>query len=366
LRGIATVDTTGLVTGVGVGQATITAAAGSLSKGTSVEVLSGTTLALGTTRWSVDPLPNLSSGPSIGVVPSDSTTVVTIDVSETPQSGAGQAFVRGFDLTGRQTQMAALPLGPGESVWSVMGDTFGGVVVTVSAFPWQEYSLVRLALSTTTGGSWRYSAVRGHPWEKRVAQSYDGTIFVISGWAVVGIDGATGTRKFEVSPPASHMQIFAPNCPKYAKDYFHESGVGPAITVDATGSANVLVRQTDRVKTFPGDCWSYVNSDVADAEVMLYRISPSGALSVVPLHSYTDEVSLSFTGPELKPLPDEQDGVLAVWQWCRGGSTPDCQTRARHVTGTTPGTEYGLPYESVRSPRFQPLAASPTTGGRTS
>ena len=337
---IVTVDGDGRITGVAAGDTTVAAAAGSLQATVAVHVLTAGVVPVGTVRWSLGPSAGMALRETVGMYSLDGTVAATAEVSAA--TGAGDVVIRAFDASGNETKAITVPLAADESVSSMMGDVYGGIVLKVSSAAFSGQSLVRVTLDDDAGEAWRSqlfpSAVLG------TAQSADGTIFAVSGGSIIGLDGATGNRKFAVATPLSSLRIISANCPSIPEvDEQKDSLVGTP-TIDTQGRANVVViRRDQRWDLSQSECWEMPPS-LTNGDVSLYRISSSGTTSIQPLHEYIDQPYLFLfadstnSGEDQKTLPDEEGGVLASWGECGGNSV--CIRRLRHVSDASIGSEY--------------------------
>jgi hypothetical protein len=106
---------------LGCHQAIITAEAGSLEAEAYVVVSSGTSLPVGSTVWSVDPLPGYQLTTSVGVHDAGSIAFARV---ETAYDGpvVVDTVVRGMDLAGQQVTIVTVPLAADETVSGAMGD----------------------------------------------------------------------------------------------------------------------------------------------------------------------------------------------------------------------------------------------------
>jgi hypothetical protein len=341
---IAEVDSDGVVTAIGAGQATITAEAGTLETEVYVVVSSGTSLPVGSTVWSVDPLPGYVLTTSVGVRGAGSIAFARV---ETAYDGpiAVETVVRGMDLAGQQVTIATVPLDADETVSGAMSDYSGGVILTVST-PTTDYgsvSLVRVPLGSPTG-AWRVVTP-----SSATALAPDGTIFTMTDRSVIGLNGSTGARTFEIQLPKSRWHI---DGPESALDYtLREWWSHSNVTVDAEGRANLLVLKTEKILLVVSDGNLYEPGYVAaapwnrDDELSLYRITSTGGVSIVELGEYSDPDDELISEPyaPLAVLPDDEGGGLAMWWNCENGPS-SCELRGRHVSynGGLSG-EYQLP-----------------------
>ncbi len=316
---IATVDGDGRITGVAAGDTTVTAGAGSLQSTVAIHVLTAGVVPVGTLRWSVGPSPGMALRESVGMYALDGSVAATVEVSEV--TGTGDAIVRAFDVSGNETKATTVPLAADEVVVSSMGDVYGGIVLKVDSAASASQSFVRVSLGDDAGSAWRSKPFPGAI--QSAAQSADGTIYAVSAGSIVGLDGATGNRKFAIATPLSARRTVAPNCPTIPEMNEQDQSLVGSPTVDALGRANLVVIRRDlRWDWSQTECWE-VPASRTNGDVSLYRISSSGATSIQLLHEYTEKPHLTLVGADYlfaaddqKTLPDEDGGTLASWGEC--------------------------------------------------
>ena len=337
---VATVDATGLVTAIAAGQATFTATSGSLTAQATVTVYPSGVLAVGTARWAIDPLPNAYTGLVVAVSSVDTTVVASIDVNNNVNPPV--AAIRGLTVDGAPTWSLNVPLAVNDHLQQVIGDVDGGVMLLTHIGNQYQYSLVRVDPSSPSGSNWRYS-IDGTP--TGLAQAPDGTVFLTvthsytSTYAsdqVIALDGLTGQIKFEVTTPWSSAQFYIftgcqPTGPL--------TSLTTGLTVDTNGWANVIVATR---------AWSACYPPRSDLDVFLYRITTSGAVSVIPLHhyvgTYMDRPAPFVSG---RVVPDTDGSVVVGWTPCSVGPTNCDPPVANYVSNAGPGTEHpvaGTPY----------------------
>ncbi len=335
--GVAPIDpSTGMLTALSGGQTTITATAGALMAQATITVSATGSLPGGSTRWSIEPLPNLLLFGLTGVSSVDTTNFASID---TDASGTINV-IRGFTVDGQPTWTVTAPI-PG-FIEKAAGDVDGGILMLTQT---SERNLLA-RVDPVSGSSWSYAPLEMNP--VAMAQAPDGTIYVTtetmdgSSSQIVGLDGLTGQQKFTVTTPSGVLRTGSPcdGPPSSLGSYLS------APVVDATGIANVMVATSvfDR-------CYNINRGGVApQLDVSVYRIAGSGALTVVPLHHYDgllDDTGQASNQPYLLydgfVLPDDEGGVAALWFPC-GIAVIDCATATagRYVNAAAAGDEYAL------------------------
>lgn len=174
------------------GTATVTASLNGLTAQMTVTVVDATViLDPGTVYWAVQAQPGFTLDRVIYTHRTD------VDVPEAVllETLGSQAILRGVDGDGRTMSVTPATSGATQAI----GDSFGGVLLVFAD------AIERVAL-TPASRPWRYQAPFG---VDHVVQTHDGTIFatettgssatgVITGGALIALDGATGTLKARV------------------------------------------------------------------------------------------------------------------------------------------------------------------------
>jgi hypothetical protein len=349
---VAVVDAMGVVSAVGAGEAVITASVNSLTADVSITALAGP-LPSGAARWILDSLPDWYRDKSVAV-DAVAAAFASLEVQFNGLNQVTATQLRSFDEEGRQVALITAPLSPGERTTSLMGDAAGGVLMTVG--DQDSLSLVRVPVSPDDAIAWRVGGLSGYP--STTAQGPDGTIFRLSGvpiagtqtvtydnQAIVGIDGRTGSKRFVLRPirPAYYCN------PLFGAPTYNVSRFADSVAIDTEGYANVLgvVRDHNLQFVSPPSCSQSAQDDsYYAARVVLYRIAPDGTSTVIELERHDSIYGLTFRGPSYV-LPDDQGGVLAVWEACEYSTTPKtCKAYAHHVdAGVAAASSYELPYE---------------------
>lgn len=369
----------GWMTGATPGGATVNGIFGNLSATVEVSVVVPEALVTGDSLWSVEPLPEHLIDRNVGLDGPGAALFATTEVryeGSTPTA----THIRAFDASGSATVSVQAPIAAGESIRTMIGDAAGGVLLEVAS-P-SVRSLVRVPLSTDSGSAWRSVELLprvdpnpgGLVQPSNVAQGSDATIFTFSGETVVGIDGVTGRRRFQIQP------VRPAYCIPTSEPTFHVSRFASAIVVDADGYANVLgiLRDDGGSATPESPLCDSRSLTFSAATVLLYRISPNGEMTTTPLHNYFEPVyfhvnrTFGNARHHVDPLPDDLGGVLAVWDVCHPVGGPldeDCSTRARHVGDGVVGPEFELPYDyalgwSAGSPLVSGFGQTGYYGGR--
>ena len=355
---VASVDSEGLVTALGVGDAVVTVVSGALTTTVPVTVLEGP-LPAGTTQWLIDPTPGWNPI-QVTAVDALSAAFVMPEVQYDASFRVTAAQLRAFDDDGRQVSLVSVPLASGQAPLQVMGDAAGGIVMTLrSVGSGTTGGVVCLPVADDDSVSW----ISGIVFDGPPAQGSDATIVGVAkvrpttndgpfgirvgGQGIVGINGLTGEQRFDVLPsrPTTY------DCdPFFGEPRFYVSRFMGHTTIDTEGYAHVLgvVQERHPDLSPPSET---CNSDgiYSAARVVLYRVAPSGATVITDLHHYVSLDGFTFPAFSQYPqaLPDDRGGVLTRWEVCLAspdlGGFQDCHTYARHVRDGITGVEYELP-----------------------
>jgi IPT/TIG domain-containing protein/glucodextranase-like protein/Big-like domain-containing protein/VCBS repeat protein/uncharacterized protein DUF4329 len=330
---IAAIDANGTVTASSIGQATLTATSGALTAHATVTVYAAGALPVGTVRWAVDDPPNTDGCSLVGVSGVDATSVAQVCLVD---SSTYAVRLGGLTTDGQSTWSVMLPLAADERFPVIAGAVNGGVLLRSQRV---NGGWVLTRVDPMGGANWQYST----PLEVSAqAQAPDGTLFLTtfdrsgnSSNSILALDGSTGAVKFNLTTPWSVFRtdyIFGNNSPCQLP-----LGVMPSIatglTVDANGSANVIVGTR-----IDDECYPAQSNVAPELDVFLYRITTSGGVTVVPLHQYP--ASFSALDNLNSVLPDDQGNVLASWTRC---SSSSCDYRARYVSAAVANNEYAPP-----------------------
>lgn len=289
------VDDPPLLTATQAGTVTITATKNGLSAEASITVLAGTSLPYGTAQWSL-----VVPETFLQVIKANRVGLSVPDLFSI-ESTANATIVRGITAAGDVLWQTTAPGRP------LMGDSFGGLVAGIEApidplelYPQQWYTAyVRFAGPEGSPG-WRFDSMGkvGRP-----AQALDGTIYALERYAtgdnnldgspiiesqLIVLDGANGVVRGRYAL-ARDQQIlgYGSTCGVGEK---LPSTLGPIVGTD--GHGYVLVRRS----TASGSCPEMVF--LLEASFTLLKVSPSGVVLPIPLHS--------------------QSCPSAMWEWCSG------------------------------------------------
>lgn len=330
---IATVDSTGSISAVGVGQATITATSASLSAQASVSVLGGP-LSTGAIRWTFAPQPGFSVSRMVAVAGPIDTRFAVL---ENDDATGSTWILRGFDDTGVQTYTTAVPLPSVDQVDQLVGDSFGGVLIRSHRFNSNTGSLTRVGSSADDVG-WRFTTKDAL---SDVAQGPDGSIFAGMGTSFIVLDGLTGNMKVRIEHPITHVRSIGTG--SSCLNFDTGSGVASNIVVDASGAANYIVRQY--AQTYSESC----ALQSFDTNVLAYRVDPTGDYTSTLLHGYTNQSPIYTNGDVARVLPDETGGILAYWsrRQNNGNNNFVFDDHAVYLNGGVSASEYDLPSHGI-------------------
>lgn len=411
---VAGVDSNGVVTGLVPGTATITASSGSLSATLSLTVVPAGPMSLGTTLWTIDPLPGLYHLETVSTQSADTSSFAILDTTWVDGAdgfgGFSNPIVRGFSTEGTQTYQMSAGLALGDRIHQTIGSPNGGLTFLVER---EATSLAEWNTMNANGGS-EFSLVHTDPthpdsgWRTRlgyqdqlstplddntllVSQAADGTIFAPStdGRGIVGIDGQSGAVKFTVNPPIQaglHIRYVArtwsdyPNggvnfptygllrpCAVLNEDYPSPSGMTGG-RIDANGKANYLITSGENTFYYISQFESCVNpTDTLSvgnhATVQLMRVDVSGGVELTTLEdsgsnsNELNETDAAFNG--LDALPDDAGGDVVRWDSCHSS----CSTVASYVSAdNVVGTPYSMDARPILS-ASNSVGYSDTGGG---
>jgi hypothetical protein len=320
---LATIDSAAspTVTAVAVGQVTLTANVGTVSAQTAINILTGTSLPMGTILWTS---------------PNPSGSAPTQIVQAAPVTGGPALYSFGGGnitaLTASGQQMWSVPVANAFSKYyfgqaTLAGDSNGGVLVPLS----QEYDEVTgiMDFDAQTGTKiWEYDAPSDQAAYGTFAVGLDGTVYLTVGnngpestafGSVVALDSATGaSRQIYAVPPSTISYNPAPCSPTIIVQPIYQG----SSTFNISGASNVMVgpdgsvffetTREDYAYTTACDGASGTFSDTRT--LSLVQISPVGAANVTQLKQLVSLSSglLSDLGPGLL-IPDGQDGILTSW-----------------------------------------------------
>ncbi len=325
------------LTGVSVGDATITATLGTLTADAVISVLDGPRSA-GTVLWSVTPALSHTLGAPIVL---STTAPGAADLVAVQVDGAtGERFGQALSADGVQLWTEAIDGEP------AMGDVFGGMISLIPRFETGTWLAAGIVRSGGPGdvAPWRYQ-VPPDSWVRRFfAQSPDGTVFIVedsdapSGgyWsldqsaAIVALDGTNGHVKFRV--PLPYAQVNArQHGNSWCTHLVGSSRNGPGTTLPAIGENGALYLGVTH--------WTYTVEDYCstdglgnvivgpgtgsiqkDTSADLYIVETNGEVHIRELKSTSlsgsDTPADAFTDDSVAVsslVPDSEGGVTARW-----------------------------------------------------
>ena len=322
-----------LLRGLGPGTVTVTAVRGALRAEASFKVLPGRTLPLGTTRWSVSPIPG---------------TVIEDTIYTHPTQDGPELFTIARHPADGHVVMAALTTAPrvlwiespalrlDETIVDVMGEEYGGVLLKVDGNEPPTSAIVRVG-RPGEGPLWRYESTGRIT--KGFAQGWDATVFFVEvppdGFPqFVGLDGATGSVKFRWAIPRSTMAQQRSDCS--ARESRDIPAQVSGVTVPNGNLAAFTFVTEDEVRHNPGCSeparWSRT--------LHLARVTADGEPRVQVLKTFAEQDRGEAITLRLV-IPHYDDAVLAPWT-----QSPLSGTAANLVTRVTAGrfTAYALPF----------------------
>jgi IPT/TIG domain/Glucodextranase, domain B len=299
-----------------VGQATVTATVGGVSAQTTVTVVSGTSMPVGTILWSAPPpIAEFSTQQIVQAVP----TVNGPDLYSIDMDSNGDTIVRAFRSTGEQmwqsqvfTEAALSEASGGPTV--AVGDNFGGVLLIQPGNPYANIPGTITDLDGQSGGQlWQYATSGGSI--SFAAIGLDGGVYVVETDAVVrdllgninlygyvdSIDGVTGGLKNKIMLPVSTSYFHCPGLTSYGV-FVGNEGL-PVVAPD--GSLYMEVTSAEGVEETNCDAGPQpFQFSSATYNLSLMRVSPDGGVGFS---------TLSTSGIPSNVIPDGNGGVLASY-----------------------------------------------------
>jgi hypothetical protein len=294
-----------------VGQVTLTATVGGVSAETTVTILSGTSLPVGTVLWSATPVAGYTPRQIVQAVP----TADGPDLYSIEGDSNGDTVVRAFKSTGEQmwqSQVGGAPARFGQGV----GDNFGGLLLIGTGQNNGTPFGVMMDLDRQSGGqSWQYTT-SGYSSISFGAVGLDGSVYAVEEVQpdesddytyLDSINGASGGLQSRIQLPISTSYF---HCPDETFTHFRGSGVGsPAVAPDGAfygivGTSENIAESNCEAGPEPFDVGT------SSSTLSLMRVSPDGGVGFSSLDSTTK--SGGFGGGE-DVIPDGQGGVLATW-----------------------------------------------------
>jgi hypothetical protein len=298
--------------GNAVGQVTLTATVGGVSGQTTVTVLSGTSLPVGTVLWSATPVSGFTTQQIVQAVP----TADGPDLYSVETDPNNDILVRAFKSTGEQ--MWQSQFGNSLAVFAPVqgvGDNFGGLLLIGSGQNnGVPYGIITDLDGQSGGQAWQYST-SGLSYISFGAVSLDGSIFAIESDGFQGnveptyldsISGVNGGLQSRIELPLS-MTYF--HCPDETTVQYSGPGFGlAAVAPDGAFYIELSSLQsiTESNCEFGPQPFSF---NTRNANLSLMRVSPDGGVGFSPLDSSTGPGGPG--GGEV--IPDGQGGVLATW-----------------------------------------------------
>lgn len=337
-----TTDSAPTLTGLAAGQVTLTATVGSVSADAQVTIVAGTSLPVGTVRWSAPPISGFTTQRIIQAAPSSANTP---DLYSLDTDSGGNYLVRAFTGDGQQLWQTTIPVstlsGLDASSGQAMGDTSGGLLLfgssgasTVLDIDGQTGSIAWQSSSAT----WGYSS--------SAALGPDGSVFVQDlqdqNGAMLKINPETGLAStLYVGPVNSGPSSLTANC---------NSGVPTLIVlgygswpaslsspiVDAQG--NVLFTASTGTTSYTPICVDNgVDASIEETNTyhdLFVKVAPDGTATTTSLPISDPVESLHVVAP------DGNAGALLTW-WTQP-SQP-----VSYMMSTSSGNVYPTPLNAV-------------------
>ncbi len=317
-----------VITGDSAGTATVTAAINGGTTQTTVTVFPTASLPAGTVRWSAPATPSNSGTSSLLThAQNDSGTGPDLFWVENGSTGL---YLRALRSDGTQLwrrQITGAPNSLRDNVLYMIGDTAGGVLITMSSYldlgTDDELVQPNLVLRFDDSGAetWRYTDTGyfGQP-----ALHPDGIMVFTHMWetasfganthlGLMGLNTLSGSLAFQVELPqttdAPPMQ--GPVCGERSVSY--GAPMVGNITVGPDGHFYVLTTTWTHIDT--GDCLTYAHSKM-DQILELKDLQTDGSISGTTLYEshYDGDFTYSFSYPlPGSVLPSPTAGEIATW-----------------------------------------------------
>jgi hypothetical protein len=291
-----------------VGQVTLTVTVAGMNTQTTVTVLSGTTLPVGTVLWSAPPVSGFSTQQIVQAVPtSEGPDLYSIDTDSN-----GDTLVRSFKSTGEQMWQTQISASQGFFAPAV-GDNFGGLLLIGSSQNGLPSGVI-IDLDGQTGAqAWQY-ATPGNSSISFGAVGLDGSVYAVetdiqgnNEYSYLNsLNGLSGGLQARIQLPES-LTYF--HCPSETATGYSSRGLGPAAVAPdgafyAQAASSEEIRESNceaGPQPFDFDTWS--------SNLSLMRVSPDGGVGFISLDS--SSVPGGFSSVDV--IPDGQGGVLAAW-----------------------------------------------------
>lgn len=358
---LATIDTNGspTLTAVAVGQVTLTATVGSLTAQTQVNILSGSSLAPGTTSWSVPALSSFFVRQVLhGVLWQDSPPDL---YSVQATSNNAQKVISALTSDGRllwnsatfsDVVLANSIFGVPDGTGGVLANTYQGLV-NGSHGNRQLFDLDGQTGSTV----WQYNSTKAV--SRGVAIGGTANIYLADSdltdtpqsSAFIELDGSTGAVVASFTPPPSTQTVISAPC--NGKPSVTTTGypgmIGPIVGPD--GTAFVATAPPDQTTTYNSQCGFQITTVQT---LSLIGMAPDGTTTATPFRTINadgNSKNWAFlsTGPGL--IPDGQGGVLVAW-YIPGGTSSN-PNPSYHITDVTSSGAKDFTFPAFTSPVAQ-------------
>lgn len=299
--------------GNAAGTVTVTATVGGVTGQTTVTVLSGSSLAVGTVLWSAPAPAGYTTQKIVQAVPTaNGPDLYAID---TDNNTGTMVLVQALKSDGEQLwQTSNIPSGFGP-VGAAFGDNSGGLVIE-SSLGAAEQQMIDLS-GSTGDQNWTYTpsgTLLDTP-----AVGLDGTVYEVEAVNSTTnadyldfIDGNSGVLKSQIELPTSTNTDDGTACENNPGIYTNTGPGQPGQPmVGPDGSISIEVQS---IQSYQIDCTTQQPNDTINGSISLLQVTPNGGTQYTTLDSVSG-TNLAIP-PILSPgdvIPDGQGGVLASW-----------------------------------------------------
>jgi Beta-propeller repeat/Glucodextranase, domain B/Bacterial Ig-like domain (group 2) len=298
--------------GNAAGTVTLTATVGSITGQTTVTVLSGSSLAVGTVLWSTPAPAGYTTQKIVQAVP----TANGPDLYAIGTDANSDIIVQALKSDGTQLWQTT----PNASAYSNMvglGDNNGGLIIRA-----QDSSTGTDALTDVnpqTGvQSWQYVTQNFDSLATDAAVGLDGTVYIVENSSsqhadlLDEISGSTGALLGQVQLPTSSDYQYNVDCLDDNTGGAEPGDYGPLV-VAPDGSVYLEVESQQLTTSYVCEGANESISTTYHESLSLLRVSPGGGTQTQELNSYS---TAGYPYPSNSPgdvIPDGQGSVLAAW-----------------------------------------------------
>ena len=347
---IATIDANSspTLTAVATGTATLTATVGSATAQTQVNVLSGTSLPVGTVLWSAPTPSGYVAAQTLQAVP----VLGSPDLYSVQVNGGGQAGVSALTADGQQVWNSAPPSGSFHGV----SDGNGGLLMLL--YPGYPGPSSIVDLDGQTGATvWRYTSTgtisraflrSGYSDFMHLAVGPDGRVYFeesgTSGLSLVALDGTTGAVKARYPVPYGTDTITSDGscqqtgAPETLVDHAVQL-TDPVVGPDGT----VLAGQSVLSTTITYGCTVQVSDD---QKLSLLKMAPDGSTSTILVYDDATHHTQNPGSSINEVIPDPFGGALVSWEY---DYPPPGSQQSFHITdvGSSGLSDFTVPFAAI-------------------